>query len=348
MSTTKQKYYAQTKLGLMTAGFDGKVLDSDINYFADELTRVSASVYEKTYEDSVCERVLPQLSEGNTFDEIVRLPIIDKKGRYTVSKGIAESVATVSTSKGKLDLPAVSIQSAAKYNMMDLVNMATTGRSVSAEQLMACRDQWQYAKEDSAFAGINTDDGFTYGLFHYLQSEAGAYQMQEYTNPADGDVNGGTNSTYLQHKTPDQVRNLLVGAIERAENTYKKRELGLNLMMILPSEIVTLLKAMPWSDNNSSTTMYLWLLEAYRQERLRIEKVAELSEVTLYNETTNSFGIIYPMRPEYIAQVTTHDFQIGALEQRHFQYEQQTIGRLAGVAVREPLACTFIKSISNA
>jgi hypothetical protein len=337
---TKEKYIQQIKLGNVLNGT--AVLDSTVNFFAEELVRISPSVYEKTYEDSLCEKVLPQLVESNSFDEDVRLTILDHTGSYTVSKSLADNVATVKTSRGKIDLPALTIQSAAKYNIAEIDRMAKLGMSISDKQLMACAEQWKLAKEDSAFVGINKPEGSTNGLFYYLDPLSGDHQIEEGENPADGTGS----STYFQDKTSTKIRKVLVNAIERAKNTYKKREWMNGLMMLLPSRINTLITEIPWDDNNSSTTLKKWLLETYARYNLQIEDLPELDAVTT-SEGTDSYGIIYPMRDDIICQVTTHAFQIGALFQKHFEFEQQTMGRLAGVAVREPKACTFIKGISE-
>jgi hypothetical protein len=290
-------------------------------FLARELTYIRTRVLEVAKAPMNAFRVFPVQTEVPAGAQIAIQRIYDQTGIAKVISNYADDLPRADVVGKEIPTKVVTIGDSYGYNVIEIENAQFAGVNLEMRKAQAARRAVDLKINKTAWFGDEDN-----GIIGFLNNP----NLTAVTVPADGNQNGGVNSTKFIHKTPDQIIrdiNNAISAINIATNNVENPN-----TVLFPTEAFDHIVMTPRSNISDLT-----ILEFLRRSHpdVRFEKVGELDHAG-----TNGDGLMVVGRfdPDVIRLEIPERFRQLPVEKRNLEYVVDCICRYVGVTITIPMA----------
>ncbi len=212
------------------AGIQGLRFDSADDasvFFARELDYIKSKSYDKVYPEFTALKIFPISNEVNPGAETMTYYSYDKTGLAKIISNYATDLPRADAKGKPTTAPIKSVGDSYGYSVQEMRASRMAGKSLDVRKAEAARYQIDYLLNKIAWAG----DAET-GLMGVLSS---GNDIPLYVIPANGNENGGQNSTKWEHKTAKQILDDINGMQKSVARTTKNVERPDTL--VLPADV---------------------------------------------------------------------------------------------------------------
>ena len=216
-----------------------------MGFLVSQLAVIEAEVYKTQYPDFDYAALIPVDSSANEWAKVITFFSMDSVGRAEWQSGAAFDIPFADVERSKFDKTINMAAIGYQYNIEE-INTArlVPGTNLTADKADAARQAYAEFMYNVAFNG-NAEKNLE-GLLSYTGVTAT-------DAPAEGDINGGTNSPYWVHKTSQQILsdfNSVLSGMYTASNTVEMAD-----TVLLPDAALMLLGSTPLNDTSTMTLL---------------------------------------------------------------------------------------------
>jgi hypothetical protein len=316
----------------------------DTAFLARELTQIESEMYRVEYQDIQFRNFIPIKNSG-----------LNPAAKFFVYKvwdyfGLAKWITDYADDLPRVGLRAKEVMSAAKdlgdsygWSAKELMQAGMAGIALEREEARAAFEFIERKMEDAAVFGAPE-----VGMLGWANHPG----VSTTTAAANGDENGGTNSTQFQHKTPAQILTDLHGFVFTMRNRAKQKGAFTPNTLALPPSIYGLISVMPVSDLSPLTTV----LDVFIKTNPYVKTVVEwdLLETADGHTVTNGVASGAPRAVLYRKDGRVGEVYI-PMEARAEQPQQRNLAvvvnvwaTFGGFILRQPLAYMYIDGLGPA
>lgn len=295
--------------------------DSFSLFLARELTYIRTRVLEVAKAPMNAFRVFPVQTEVPPGAQVAIQRIYDQMGIAKVISNYADDLPRADVVGTEIPTKVVTIGDSYGYNVVEIENAQFAGVNLEMYKAQAARRAVDLKINRTAWFGDEAN-----GIIGFINNP----NLTAVTIPADGNENGGTNSTQFIHKTPDQIiRDItnVISAINIATNNVENPN-----MVIFPTAAFDHIVMTPRSQYSDLT-----ILEFLRRSHpdVRFEKVGELDGAGTAGADLMIAG---RFDPDVVRLEIPERFRQLPVEKRNLEYVVDCICRYIGVTVTIPTA----------
>ncbi len=304
-------------------------------FLREELKNISREVVKQEYPERL-------LASGAAIDISDEIPVGTVVHSYKIFTMVGE--AAVLANGGK-DIPMVDafveekfakvyeIADGFEYKIRDLEAAQKAGTSLTSTLAMGAREIMEAKLDQVAYVG---EPGCQ--LLGILNQP----NVSIFAVAADGNSNGGTNSTKWIHKTSAQIyRDLSAFAAYMRKTTksvYSPEIIG------LPQSQFDLILDMPYSATSDKTVLQFFL-DAQKLNPQGVQRVVPMVELEGRAVGGGDMAVAYRKRPQNQCLHIVQDFDMLEPQLRGFSYEVLCRMQTAGVEMRRPQAFLYLYGI---
>lgn len=295
--------------------------DSFSLFLARELTYIRTQVLQVAKAPMNAFRIFPVQTEIPAGAQVAIQRIYDEMGVAKVISNYADDLPRADVVGKETTTKVVTIGDSYGYNVVEIENAQFAGVNLERYKADAARRAVDLKINKTAWFG-DAENGIT----GFVANP----NLTAVTLAADGNQNGGANSTRFIYKTPDQIiRDVtqLISAINIATNNVENPN-----MVLFPTEAFDHIVMTPRSNFSDLT-----ILEFLRRSHpdVRFEKVGELD-----GAGTGGADLMIAGRfdPDVIRLEIPERFRQLPVEKRNLEYVVDCICRFVGVTVIRPFA----------
>lgn len=299
----------------------GRLDESASAFFARELTYIRAQVLEVAKAPLNAFRIFPVQTEVPAGAAFAVQRIYDSFGIAKVISNYADDLPRADVAGQETPVTVKTLGASYGYNVVEIEHAQFAGEPLEMYKANAARRAIDQKINQIAWFGDAAN-----GIQGFIDNP----NLTAVAIPADGQQNGGTNSTQFIHKTPDQIIrdiNTLINAIDLATNNVEFPN-----MILLPTTAFDHLVMTPRSQFTDLTILG-FLRQAHPD--IRFEKVQELN-----GAGTGGTDLMIAGRfdPDVIRLEVPERLRQLPVEKRNLEYVVDCISRVIGVTIRIPLA----------
>ncbi len=305
----------------------GKMDEAASIFLARELSQVRRKVLEVPKAPLNAFRVFPVQTEVSPGAETAYQRIYDDVGIAKIISDYADDLPRVDVVADEVPVKVKDIGAAYGYTVNDVRHAQFSGQSLTTRKAMAVRRAIDQKLNRLAWVG---DD--KHKIIGFLNNP----NITEYILPADGNENGGVNSTQFGHKIVTQVidnMNAFLRAIGDATNDVEEPD-----TVLLPPSVYDMLATTARSTHSDLTL--LEFLQKTHTEIRRWMKVGELENAGASGEAVMFAG---KFEPDYIQFEIPLRFEQLPVERRNLEFIVNCLCRAIGVTVTYPNV--FVKAV---
>lgn len=300
-----------------------------------ELERISTQVVEQEFPERL-------LASGAAIDILDEIQVGQQVHTYKIMTMVGEAAVLAN---GAQDIPKVDafvktesaivyeIANSFEYTIKDLEAAQFTGSPLSATLGMGTREIMEGKLDQVAYVG---EPGCR--LLGLLNQP----NVPVFAVAADGNSNGGTNSTKWIHKTSAQIyRDLSAFAAYMRKSTrsvYSPEILGFDQANF------DLIMDMPYSATSDKTVLQFFL-DAQARNPQGIKQIVPMVELEGRAPDGSNMAIAYRKRPQSQGLHIVQDFEMLAPQLTGFSYVINCRMQTAGVECRRPTAMLYMYGI---
>ena len=327
MAITNEGRYdaAEAKYIELTSG--GKMDEAASVFLARELSVVRRKVLEVPKAPLSAFQVFPVQTEIPAGAETAFQRIYDDVGMAMVINNYSDDLPRVDTVATEVPVKVKDIGAAYGYTLNDVRHSQFTGVSLTVRKALAVRRAIDTRLNKLAWFG---DDD--YKIIGFLNNP----NISVFALPADGNENGGTNSTQFKHKTVEQMIDTMNAFLRTIPETTN--EIEIPDTVIMPASVYDRLATTPRATHSDITV--LEFLQKTHTEIRRWIKVGELKGAGAGGKDVMAAG---KFEPDYIQFEIPLRFEQLPVERRNLEFIVNCVCRAIGVTVTYPNA--FVKAV---
>lgn len=290
-------------------------------FLARELTYIRTQVLQVAKAPMNAFRIFPVQTEVPAGAATAMQRVYDQTGMAKIISNYADDLPRADVVGQEIPTKVLTLGDSYGYNVVEIEHAQFSGVNLEMYKAQAVRRAMDIKINQLAWFG-DADAGVT-GFINNPNLTA-------VTLAADGNENGGTNSTQFIHKTADQIiRDItqLISAINVATNNVENPN-----MVLLPTQAFDHVVMTPRSQYSDLT-----ILEFLRRSHpdVRFEKVGELD-----GAGTNGADLMIAGRfdPDVVRLEIPERFRQLPVEKRNLEYVVDCICRFVGVTITIPMA----------
>lgn len=304
-------------------------------FLKQELERISAEVVLQEFPERM-------LASGAAIDISTEI----KKGQQTHTYKIFTLVGAAAVlANGAQDIPMIDafvekksatvyeIADGFRYTVSDLEAAQLMKTNLASTLAMGAREIMEAKLDQVAYLGEPGCD-----LLGMLNQP----NVPVFAVAADGNSNGGTNSTKWIHKTPAQIYRDLSAYSSQMRNAtrsvYSPEIIG------LPQAQFDLILAMPYGTTSDRTVLQVFT-EAQKQSPQGVKSVVPMVELEGRSPNGDDMAIAYRKRPQSQVLHIVQDFEMMAPQLTGLEYKIVCRMQTAGVENRRPTATLYLYGI---
>tara|TARA_R110002012_G_scaffold271932_2_gene457266 strand:- start:2339 stop:3283 length:945 start_codon:yes stop_codon:yes gene_type:complete len=264
--------------------------------------------------------IIPISREAGDADETISYKSFDQAGVAKIISNYADDLPAADVAGTEHVSTIKSIGSSFSYNIQEVRAAAKTGRSLPQARATAARRAIMQKIESIGFSG-DTASGLK-GLINHPN-------IQEYTVSADGNENGGINSTRFAHKTAEQILRDLNGIATQVSTITKGVESPDTLLLDLSNwNLLTTLRI-----PDTQISVLKWFLE----NSPHIKNVDWLNQLT-DADNNNEVAIMYRRDSSKLTLEIPKEYEQMTPQQINLAFKVPAHARIGGVIVYYPLS----------
>lgn len=247
--------------------------------------------------------------------------IYDTMGVAKIIANYADDLPRADVAGQEISVPVVTVGDSYGYNVVEIEHAQFSGVNLSEYKARAARRAIDRKIDDMAWNGDSA-----HGIVGFLNNP----NLTQVVIKADGNSNGGVNSTRFIHKTSDQIIrdvNELINAIDIATNDVEFPD-----TILLPTAAYDYMVMTPRSQYTDMTILG-FLREVHPD--IRFMKVGELNGAAADGSDLMVAG---RFTPEVIRLEIPERLRQLPVEKRNLEYVVDCISRVIGVTITIPLA----------
>ena len=315
---------AEAKYIEMNSG--GKMDEAASIFLARELSQVRRKVLEVPKAPLTAFQVFPVQTEVAAGAETAYQRIYDDVGIAKIISDYADDLPRVDIVAKEVPVKVKDIGAAYGYTVNDIRHAQFAGVNLTARKAIAVRRAIDQKLNRLAWQG-DTE----HNIIGFLNNP----NITAFLMPANGNSNGGTNSTQFAHKSVEQIitqMNDFLRAIPAATNEVEVPD-----TVLLPPYVYDKLATTARSTNSDLTLMEF--LQKTHPEIRRWIKVGELKDAGANGEAVMFAG---KFEPDYVQFEIPLRFEQLPVERRNLEFIVNCVCRAIGVTVSYPNA--FVKA----
>jgi hypothetical protein len=254
----------------------------DSAFLARELTQIESEMYRVQYEDIRWREFIPVKNSGlNPGAKFFVYKVWDYFGFAKWITDYADDLPRVGLRAKEVASRAVPLGDSYGWSAEELMQASMAGIALEREEARAAFEFIERKMEDAAVFGASE-----VGMLGWATHPS----VSQTTAAANGNLNGGTNSTQFQHKTAAQILKDLHGFVFTMRNRAKQKGEFTPNTLVLPPTIYGAIATMPVSDLQPDTMV----LDVFVKTNTYVKTVQEWDKLeTADGHTVDSAGVAH-------------------------------------------------------
>lgn len=305
-------------------------MQASLGFAVKQTSHIEAGLYKTKYPELNYAELIPVDTSAGEFVKSVTYFSMDGAGKAKWLNGNGKDIPVVGANLEQFETAVHSAGIGYDYGFEEVNQARLLGVPLDAEKAGLARRSYEQMVYDVSLNG-DTEKNFE-GLYNYTGVPAVSVD-------ADGNENGGTNSTLWAHKTPDQiirdVNDLLTGVVTATKET----ELANTL--VLPTERLTKIASTRLTDTKMTVLQFIKESNVYTAQTGQELMIRGKRGLLTKGAGSTARMVAYRRSPEVLKLHIPMAHRFFPIQVQGLQYTIPGMFRLGGLDIRLPKAVSY-------